>query len=152
MLAFDAGEQRLAFGALGQEQHGGFREGPLQIGIADLGAAAAHDLAGRALLALHQPAVGGELLDAREASNVVDLIQDRQRQDVANPRQRPQQLEAVIGSTVDRLHRAVPEGAELGILVEPDGDHHSASKRGGRLLSVSPEQPVSPLKGRQVLA
>jgi hypothetical protein len=87
MCAFDAGEQRLAFGALGQEQHGGLREGPLQIGIADLGAAAAQNLAGSALLALHQPAVGRELLDAREASNVVDLIQDRQRQNLADPRQ-----------------------------------------------------------------
>src|SRR4030042_930084 len=70
-------------------------EGPLQIGIAHLPPALADDLPRRAVLALHQPAVGRELLDAREALDIVDLVQDREGQDLPDARDGPEQLEAV---------------------------------------------------------
>src|SRR5512147_579731 len=61
VLALVAREERLAGLALGHEEHGSLREGPLQVDVADLGAARSELLSGRALLALHEPAVRGEV-------------------------------------------------------------------------------------------
>ena len=44
--------------------------------VAHLGAAGAVGLPGGLMRALDQPRVGGELLDAIEASDVVNLIED----------------------------------------------------------------------------
>ena len=52
------------------------------------GASTAELLARRAVLALHEPRVGEETLDALEACDVVDLVEDRERQDLANARNR----------------------------------------------------------------
>src|SRR5512145_2706360 len=97
MFALDAREKRLARGALGEEQHGCLREGPLQVRVADLGASGAAHLPGRALLALHQPAVGREVLDALEAADVVDFVEDRQGEDLVDPWDAPYELEGVRG-------------------------------------------------------
>src|SRR3990170_2031990 len=93
VLAFEAAEQRLALRALGHEQHGGFREGPLQVGVADLGAAGPEALSGRALLALHQSGVGGEVLDRGEAANIMDLVEEGEAEDLAGAGQGRQQAE-----------------------------------------------------------
>ena len=52
--------------------------------VADFLAGVAEDLAAGFLGRLHQAAVGGELLDAFKASDVVDLIQQDQGQDLAD--------------------------------------------------------------------
>ena len=48
----------LAAGVLAEEKDGGLTEGPLEMGVADLGARGAEDLAGRGLLALDQASIG----------------------------------------------------------------------------------------------
>ncbi|SRR6266849_9256387 len=50
VLLLFAGQEALGLVALASQQAGGFREGPLQMGVADLGPAAARHLAGRQLL------------------------------------------------------------------------------------------------------
>jgi hypothetical protein len=48
------------------------------MGVADLGASRCVVLAGALAGALHEAGVGGELLDAGEAGDVVDLVQEFQ--------------------------------------------------------------------------
>jgi len=64
MLAGEASQVGLAGGVVAKEQHGGLGEGPLELDVADLGAARAALLAGRAVITLDQPGVGEEVLDA----------------------------------------------------------------------------------------
>jgi len=76
VLLGQAREVGLAQRVLAQEQRGGLRTGPLQVGVADLLAPVAGVLAVRVLLALHQAAIRGEVADLREAADVVDLVED----------------------------------------------------------------------------
>src|SRR6516162_1991512 len=66
------------------EQAGGLGEGPLQVGVADLVAAAALLLAGRLVCAADQPSVGQKLSDFGEAADVVDLVEQDQGQHLAD--------------------------------------------------------------------
>src|SRR4030095_2223082 len=54
-------------GALAQKRHRGFREGPLQMDVANLRAPGAVALAGGLPSTLHQAAVGGKILHGGEA-------------------------------------------------------------------------------------
>src|SRR5438309_825358 len=67
-----------------QEQTGSLAKGPAQVGVADLLATGAVDLAGRDVLAAHQSGIGEELPGAVEAEDVVDLVKNHQRQDLAD--------------------------------------------------------------------
>lgn len=67
-----------------QKRYGRFGESPLQMGIADLGAAVPLLLAGRLVGTLHQPAVGREVLHRLEAVDVVDLVEQHHGQDLAD--------------------------------------------------------------------
>jgi hypothetical protein len=58
VLGAEAVEVLLAAGVLAEEKDGGLTEGPLEMGVADLGARGAEDLAGRGLLALDQASIG----------------------------------------------------------------------------------------------
>ena len=75
----------LACGVVAKKERGGFRKRPLQVDVADLRTAAAELLSCRAVITLHQPRVREEVLNSLEAFDVVDLVEDRQRQDLANP-------------------------------------------------------------------
>src|SRR5262249_15963346 len=67
-----------------QEQPRGLGEGPLELGVADLLAREAGALARRLLGTLDQPAIGHEILHPGEAGDVLELIQDDQRENLAN--------------------------------------------------------------------
>ena len=67
-----------------QEEDGGLGECPLEVHVPDLRAAGTELLAGRCVVALHQSAIGEEVLHSREATDVVDLVEDRERQDLPN--------------------------------------------------------------------
>jgi hypothetical protein len=88
-------EQALACGMLAQAQDGRLREGPRAVDIADRTATRAQALAGGRLGAGDQPGGGGEVLDAREAADVVDLGADRQGEDLADAGEGPEPEEAV---------------------------------------------------------
>ena len=53
-------------------------EGPSQIGVTDLVVAATRPLAGRLVHALHQPRVGNEVPRLGKATNVTDLVHQRE--------------------------------------------------------------------------
>src|SRR5262249_28588394 len=60
-------------------------EGPAQVRVADLLTAAAQHLARRLVPTADQPAVGQELAFGRKAADVVDLVEQDQGQDLADP-------------------------------------------------------------------
>ena len=97
-LAMPSGESSqvlLAFGVVAKKERGGFRERPLQVDVADLGAAGAELLARGAVITLYEPRVREEVLNSLEAADVVDLVEDRERQDLADPRDRAEAMEGV---------------------------------------------------------
>ena len=99
VLLGQAGHVSLGDGIPAQAEDGGLGERPLQMGVADLRTCVPVVLAVGLLGAFHQPAVGHELLHPREAVDIVDLVEEHQGQDLADPRHRAQ---PVIG--VDVMH------------------------------------------------
>jgi hypothetical protein len=85
MFFHQAGEAFLTRRVVAEKQDGGFGEGPFEVGIANLLAGGAVALAGGFLGTLDEPAVGDELLDPWEAVDIVDLLQQHERQDLADP-------------------------------------------------------------------
>ena len=57
-----------------QEQAGSLAEGPLQVDVANLGVLACGSPTSRLVRTFHQPSVGDEVADLREATDVLDLI------------------------------------------------------------------------------
>ena len=94
VLTLELLEEVLTLGVLAEEQDGGLRESPLEMNVSDLAAAVPQALAGGLLRALDEARIRGEVLDAGEAVNVVDLIEDRQRQDLADAGHRFEMEEA----------------------------------------------------------
>src|SRR5205809_2344055 len=105
MHFLQAGQIGLPWGIVSKEKNRRFREGPFQMRIADLGADGTVNLAGGLFLGLHQTAVGNEILNRREARNVVDFIQKHQGQNLADARKRIQQMKCIrivqLGMTQD---------------------------------------------------
>src|SRR5262249_10971045 len=95
VLLLPAGEPALGLVALAEEPAGSLGEGPFEVGVADLVAAAALLLPGRLVGAAHQPGVGEELAGGGESADVVDLIKQYQRQHLADARGRPQAVEGL---------------------------------------------------------
>ena len=62
----DPGQELLSARRMAEEEHSGFREGPLQVDVAHLGTAGAVGLPSGLVRTLDQPGVGGEFLDAIE--------------------------------------------------------------------------------------
>ena len=73
---------------MAQEQDGGFREGPFEMDVADLAAGGADPLACGFFGTLDQAGIGGKVLNAGEAADVVDLVEDCHGQDLADTGQR----------------------------------------------------------------
>ena len=67
MLFREPLDEFLAVRVLAQEEDSRFAEGPFEMGVADLPAAVAQELAGRALLGLDESGVGQELVDPGKA-------------------------------------------------------------------------------------
>ena len=90
VLALQTVKIALRLGIAAQEQHGRLTEGPLEERVADLLARVAVVLAGGLLRALHPPAIRDEILYPWEAADVVDLVEDHQRQGLADAGHRAQ--------------------------------------------------------------
>jgi hypothetical protein len=85
MFFREASEVLLARRIVAQEQDGGFGESPLEVGIADLRARSSIAFASRFFRTLDEATIGHELLDTGEAVDIVDLIEQHQGQDLADP-------------------------------------------------------------------
>ena len=75
-----------------QADHGRGSNRPFQVGVADLFIGFTGPLAVRLFLRTDQPGIGAKPLHGSKAFDVVDLIQDRQRQDLADPGHRAQSV------------------------------------------------------------
>ena len=84
VLSLEALEDGAALFGLGDEEDGGFGEGPLEVGVSDLVPAAAEALSGGASLALDETGVGGEVANGGEAGDVVDLLEDSEGEDLSD--------------------------------------------------------------------
>src|SRR5262249_28009068 len=76
--------------ALAEQQAGRLRESPFEMGVADLVPPGPLLLAGRFVSAADQPSVGQELTDLGETTDIVDLIEENQRQHRADAGDRAQ--------------------------------------------------------------
>ena len=74
------------FGVSPEKQDGSFREGPFQVGVADLFSRGANDLACRFLCTFDESAVGDEVLYSGKPVNVVDLIENSEAEDSSDAR------------------------------------------------------------------
>ena len=90
-----AGQILLARRIVAEEQHRRFGEGPLEIRIADLRAGGAVALPRRFLGALDQAAVGHEILDPREAGDIMHLVEQHQAQNLADAGDGLEQVQGV---------------------------------------------------------
>ena len=84
MFVLQARHILLAGGIVPEKQHGGFGEGPFAIGITNFRAGGAVAFPRRFLGAFDQAAIGHKILNPGKAPNIMDLIQEDQRQDFAN--------------------------------------------------------------------
>src|SRR5262249_18102985 len=96
MFAFQTSQQFLSFRVVAQKQDRGFRESPLEVNVANLFAGESIVLPGGLTAALHQTAIGDKLLNPREATDVMNLVKNRQGQDLTDARNRTQQVEGVV--------------------------------------------------------
>ena len=81
----EAREVLLARRIVAQAQDGGFGERPREVGIADLLARSSIAFASRFFRTRDEAAIGHERLDPGEAVDIVDLIEQHQGQDLADP-------------------------------------------------------------------
>ena len=91
------------------------------MGIADLPAAVAQDLAGRALLGLDESRVGEELLDTAEAIDVLDLVEQHEREDSADTGDAAQQVIAEGVVALGHERKLLLEGFEQAVVVTDQG-------------------------------
>ena len=84
VFALQASHQFLSFRVVAEKQDSRFREGPLEMRVADLFAGEAIVFPGRLATALDQAAIGDKLLHALEAVDVVNLVENGQGQDLAD--------------------------------------------------------------------
>src|SRR6266852_4932779 len=88
MFVLEAGEIFLARRIVSQKEHRRFREGPLEVRMADLRAGGSRAFARGFLRTFDESAIGHEILDPREAGNVMNLVEQHQTQNLADARDR----------------------------------------------------------------
>src|SRR6516225_8041787 len=101
MLVGLARQESFGLVALACQQASGFGKGPLELRVADLGAAHAGDFARRGLLRSNQPRVREKVSFVRETPDVMNLIEQHQCENLADTRDTLQQVVAVRGLDLD---------------------------------------------------
>ena len=102
MFPFEPVVELLAFREMSEDGDGRLTECPLEMYVADLGAGRTGPLACRRRFAFDEASIGSESLDGLEATDVVDLVEDRERQNLADPRNR---AKPVVGLRRTRWRR-----------------------------------------------
>jgi hypothetical protein len=90
-----AGEVFLRCRMVSEEQDGGFRKGPLQVGVADLGARRSVAFASRFLGTFDEAAIRDEILDPGEARDIMDFIEQHEAENLADAGHGLQQIQGV---------------------------------------------------------
>ena len=111
-----ADDERITFG-----DDGGFAEGPAQIGIAELGAAQALDLAGTGDGAFDQAAIGEEILHGGKAGDVADLVENGQPKIIADAGHGLEQGEVPAGGLFGEFEQFLFEAGQLGVVMADEG-------------------------------
>ena len=114
------------------------------MGVADLVAGCADDLASRGLLALYEAGVGEEVLDAGEAGDVVELVEKGEAKNGPDAGNGLQELQSVGILDAGLAQEGALEGAddlvvasgqdEVGLDV---GAHHGVRDRVGKSSSIA---------------
>ena len=110
-------EVMIAFG-----DNGGFAEGPAEVGIAELGAAQALDLAGAGDGAFDQAAVGHEIFDGGEAGDVADFVEDGGGEVLADAGDGLEQGIVTGGDLFGECLELGFDGGDLGVEVADHGE------------------------------
>ena len=95
VFSFQTLREDLTRTVLPQKENRRFREGPLQVYVADLRAAGPKIATAGALGAFDQPCVQCEVLYAGEAAYVVDLVEQSQSDDRPDPGNGPQTMKSL---------------------------------------------------------
>jgi hypothetical protein len=130
---------------------------PLQVDIPHLGPTGPEGAAARLLLALDEPRVRRKFLDPVEPMDVMNLVQDRQGQDLPNARDRAEPVKGIavvaLGVADDRQFEIIDEGIVL--IDEHDVDLDAlAHARIGEVLDDAVAIPgvrQAPTKLRQIV-
>src|SRR5436305_1606151 len=128
VLFFQQREVFLSYRIAAQEQGGGFGEGPLEVDIAHFAARSLFLLAVRFMGSLHQARVGEKVLDSGEAAEVVNLVEQGQREDLSDAWDRAEEVElpvVVLADLMNQVELHVPD--DLVVAVEQShvgGDGH----------------------------
>ena len=84
MFVLQAGEVFLRRCTVSKEQHGGFRKGPFEMGIADFGAGGAVTFPSGLLASFDQATIRDKILDPGEALNVMDFVEQHETENLAD--------------------------------------------------------------------
>src|SRR5262245_62041809 len=103
MFFLQFGQVLLAGGIGTKKKHSRFREGPREMGVADLRARGPVALPSRLLRALDEAAIREEILDPWEAGDIMDFIEQHQAQDLADPGDRTQEVQGLGMMLLGRL-------------------------------------------------
>jgi hypothetical protein len=103
-----------------QEQDSGLRKGPLEMGIADLGACSAQAFPGGCLGTFDQTAVGDNILYRGKTVDVMDFIAQHEAEDLADAGHGLQQIQGV-GDIAQQLLVIADERRSTSILSCPAG-------------------------------
>jgi len=115
-LGQGADDERIAFG-----HHGGFAEGPAQIGVAEFGSPQAFDFAGAGDGAFDEAAIGEEIFDGGKAGDVADLVEDGQPEIIADAGRGLQQREVAAAGLFGESEEFLFEGGQLGVVMGDQG-------------------------------
>ncbi len=117
----------VAWGIVFEEADGGFTEGPLDVGVADLGTGEAERLSIGFLGAFDEPAVGREVLGRGEAGDIADLIEKGEAQDLSDTVDTHEEAESIgVVDSGELKDGALELGDKVVVVVEggevgPDG-------------------------------
>jgi hypothetical protein len=105
VLLFKPREILLSHRVASQKQGGGFGEGPLEMDIPHLGSGQLFCLAGRFMRPLDQASVGEKVLDPGEPAEVVNLVEQGQREDLTDAWDRAQKVEFPVPVLADLVNQ-----------------------------------------------
>ncbi len=113
VILLQASEVFLPYGVTAQEEGGRFGESPFEMDIAHLAAGLLFRLAGGLMGTLDQASVGDKVLDSGKAAEVVNLIEQGQREDLSNARDGAKKVELPVAVLADLVNQVEPSMSRM---------------------------------------